>query len=47
MSEGAGGGKGYRGLTARSAVKASTLRRETPLREPGVPPRLTPPAQRL
>jgi len=32
--EGAGGGKGYRGHFV-----ASTLRREAPLREPGVPPR--------
>jgi hypothetical protein len=40
ITEGPGGGKGYRGLTARSAVKASTLRREAPLREPGVPPSL-------
>ena len=31
--EGAGGGKGYRGHEV-----ASTLRREAPLREPGVPP---------
>jgi hypothetical protein len=29
--KGPGGGKGYRGHTARSAVKASTLRREAPL----------------
>ena len=36
--EGPGGGKGYRGHTALRAVKASTLRREAPLREPGVPP---------
>ena len=33
--EGAGGGKGYRGHEV-----ASTLRREAPLREPGVPPSL-------
>ena len=32
--EGAGGGKGYRGHEV-----ASTLRREAPLREPGVPPK--------
>jgi len=33
LPEGPGGGKGYRGHEV-----ASTLRREAPLREPGVPP---------
>jgi len=33
--EGPGGGKGYRGHFV-----ASTLRREAPLREPGVPPKM-------
>jgi hypothetical protein len=33
LPEGPGGGKGYRGHFV-----ASTLRREAPLREPGVPP---------
>jgi hypothetical protein len=32
--EGPGGGKGYRGHEV-----ASTLRREAPLREPGIPPK--------
>jgi len=38
LSEGPGGGKGYRGHTALRAVKASTLRRFVPLREPGGSP---------
>ena len=36
--EGLGGGKGYRGPNSTKCCVASTLRREAPLREPGVPP---------